>query len=198
MNNYIKYALSFVLVSAGILILIFYSDKEKSFPVSNSDEEIENSDMNSETIKVSIDIRKFDDRITTLTKENQGQEKIIPFIFITSKTCPPCSDNIVEYSELLNDHNLYFQPTLVFVDEESFNVDRFLYVNDLQIPYVTLDSEYAEQLYVYAEKIVFIDLNEEDVFFTLEIPTVTVSMSSKKQKLNDIAMTWVRVFKDEQ
>lgn len=198
MNNYIKYALSFVLVSAGILILIFYSDKEKSFPVSNSDEEIENSDMNSETIKVSIDIRKFDDRITTLTKVNQGKEKILPFIFITSKTCPPCSDNIVEYSELLNDHDLYFEPTLVFVDEESFKVERFLYVNDMHIPYVTIDSKYAVQLDVNTEKILFIDLNEEDVFFIVEIPTVTVSMSSKKQKLNDIAMIWERVFKDDQ
>ncbi|GEM_PF-6655837 len=198
MNNYIKYTFSFILVTAGILILIFYSDRRQSFPISIIKEDLENSEINSDSINISIDIQELNERIIALTKAKLGQERILPFMLITSKTCPPCSDNIVEYSELLNDHDLFFEPTLVFVDEESVNVDRFLYVNDLQVPHVMLDSEYAESLYAFAEKIIFIDLNKEDVFYTMEIPTVTVSISYKELKLNEVAMIWQEIFNQDE
>ena len=197
MNNLIKYIASIILIFTGIAIMVVHHSNNRNVDPLSFFEDKEADSVVPDTINAPVDVGPFQDRVNNLIVENPDQAKILPIIIATTKTCPPCSDNIVEYADLIRQHHLFFEPTLMFVDEQADLVERFLLVNDLQLPHIITKPGENESINGLFDHLIFIDLNEEKAFYNLEIPTITISLARKEGQLREVAAIWQRVFDEE-
>ncbi|TVQ03170.1 MAG: hypothetical protein EA359_10315 [Balneolaceae bacterium] len=192
MNNLMKYIASITLIFAGISILVLFNQKS-----GQSDHFISDSHATTGIINVSVDLQPFDERISLLSEDSDAR-KILPIMVLKPTACPPCINNVVEYSGLLRDDDRFLDLTLLFVDEHPDHVKRFLLTGDIHIPFEISDSENVDNFFSdLRQNLIFIDIEKQTAFSNLHIPNITTSFSYKQDQLNDVSMIWKNFFADK-
>jgi hypothetical protein len=192
LSSRIKYLISALLIIAGALILFLSNyNKQSEASVELPDPII--------PLSVSVDLKFLDYRLEELsTSQYANESKILPLMVVTTEICPPCVNNIDDYAELLTDHPRFFEPTLVFVDEEEPRVERFLLASAIEIPFEVLVKEETEPLFIESKQhIVFVNLDRQTVFHKANIPNVTTSLDYKNELLDDVSTMWKDLFAED-
>ncbi|NBC02318.1 MAG: hypothetical protein GVY20_01295 [Bacteroidetes bacterium] len=127
----VKYLISAVLIILGVMMLVQHQ------PGENAEPSVELPDP--APLSVPVDLQFLGDRVEELDmKEESNEPKILPLMVVTTKVCPPCVNNMDDYANLLKNDPLFFEPTLLFVDEDERQVERFLLTSAIDIPFEIL------------------------------------------------------------
>ncbi|NBC02707.1 MAG: hypothetical protein GVY20_03285 [Bacteroidetes bacterium] len=96
-----------------------------------------------------------------------------------------------DYANLLKNDPQFFEPTMVFVDVEKSDAERFVATTDLDIPFKLIRSEDAASLFLEAEQnLIFVDPKEQVVFHDIIIPNGVTQLAYKKGELNETVGLW--------
>lgn len=144
------------------------------------------------SIDLPVNLDTFEEHIANLKLPvNTDEMNILPFFALNVKVCPPCVNNVVEYAELLKENDLFFEPILVFADEEASVVERFVATTGLNMSFEILQSEDGgSPFHEAAQNLIFVDIYEHTAFYSIDIPNVTTPLTYKKDELHEVAMKW--------
>jgi hypothetical protein len=144
------------------------------------------------SINLPVNLNAFEEHIANLNLPvNPDETNILPFFALNVKVCPPCVNNVVEYAEMLKESDLFFEPILVFADEEDSVVERFMATTGLDMPFEILQSEGGNSPFQESvQNLLFVDIHEHSVFYSVEIPNVTTPLTYKKEELHEVSMKW--------
>lgn len=147
-------------------------------------------------ISVPVDLQLLGNRINELKlNQDSDRQKILPLLVITTKVCPPCVNNVADYAELLNDHPLFFEPTLLFIDVEESSAERFIAITDLDIAFEVFRTEDAISLFREAEQnLMFVDPQEQIIFQNIVIPNGVTPLDYKEAELEEALTFWKNNF----
>lgn len=187
LNHTIKYIISGILLVLGLGMLVHsYRMKAPEEPV-----QLETQTQSEQTLSLPVRFDAFEERIQNLRAAQDSEEKILPLMVVTPKVCPPCVNNIDDYAELLGENPLFFELTLVFVDEERTAAERFVATSKLGLPFERLSREEAVPLFRESEQnLIFIDLAEQRAFYNARIPNGVTLLAFKEEQLREIAGIW--------
>lgn len=143
-------------------------------------------------LSVPLNLDFLEDRMAELDKkQNSNEPKILPLLVVTTKICPPCIFNMDDYAKLLNDHPMFFEPTIVFVEVEKSAAERFVTTTDLDIPFKLIHREDAISLFREAEQnLMFVDPTEQVVFHNIAIPNGVTQLEYKEGELYETVELW--------
>ena len=190
MKNIIKYSFSIIMVAAGIAIWAFHNGSSKGTSVLPPMEggNIENDVMYSGVINEVVDLGLFQDRVNDLKAVNPEQEKILPIVILTTKSCPPCLNNVAEFADLLIKNERFYNPLLLVWNENETTVQRFLAVSSLELPFeVAKKDEHQSFLKELEQNLVFIDWETSIAFYNYPIPNFTSSTQHNAVLLYEVS-----------
>lgn len=184
LNSSIKFFTGIVLIGAGLLMLL--NNQRGDEPGQQFEED------SLLAANISVDLNPLRKRINSMADEYATDiERILPLIVLKAEACAPCIDNVAEYSALMEESDLFFKPTVIFLDEEKYKVERFLLTSKLDLPFVILDSEKADSLFLASrQNLIFIDPVQSNIFYQKEIPNALTHFDYKDNLLANVSEIW--------
>ncbi|MDR9417751.1 hypothetical protein [Gracilimonas sp.] len=182
MSDRIKYSVSTILLILSVIIYFSYNFKGTNIP---SDQDSGNNFTTSISI-VNSDIEKLFEKI-----DPDSSGKINPVIILTIEACYLCLNNVTEFSDLLRKDSTFTDPILLFIDENDNEVNKFIRLTELNIPYKNLPSSKINNLFSNLEQnLIFVDKFEKLVFYNFPIPNSIMLPESKLRIIEQAKETW--------
>lgn len=137
-----------------------------------------------------IDLKAFDDLLST--DKSSHKKKILSFIVLTTDACPSCLNNVSEYAQLIKQNEYFFEPVLIFVDEEKPLVERFVQTRGLDIPLKLLSSDVADPIFSEAKQnLIFVDRESNKAIYNFVIPNAVTSIEHKSSTIEESISKWI-------
>jgi len=123
----------------------------------------------------------------------EQEAEILALFVLKSSVCPPCVNNTLDYIELLGeitDKNI--ASTALFVEEDEEEVHRFMQITGLPVPYCFATEDLVPRpLQNSLQQLLFINVENEEIFYRLTIPgNVTSSLEYKRNVLDRVFSRW--------
>lgn len=187
-EKYNKLVLLVVVIALSVLAYDLINTQEV-------DVDPENDISFADPIIVPVDLDRLEQKITFSSSEiNEG--KILPIVSLSTNSCPPCVNNIIDFYHLTADHDTFLDIVLVFSNEDEESVERFLKIRSIDIPYMIMNSsEKVEFFSDLPQDLIFIDYKHQQAFLNFEIPNINTSLEFKTSILKDGIELWRKRYK---
>lgn len=115
--------------------------------------------------------------------------KIHPVIILTTEACYLCLNNVAEFSDLLKNDSSFAELILLFVDEDDTEIDKFIRLTELDIPFATI-SKIDDHIINEKQNLIFIDKPKKQIFYNYPIPNAIMLPENKVQIINQAKSIW--------
>lgn len=182
MRDLVKYSVSLILL---ILSVILFFNHNLGEPDLLSNQEIENN----YATYVGIDNSDVEHIFGKIDKIPAS--KIHPVIILTTSACYLCLNNVSEFSDLLKNDSTFADPVLVFLDENDRDVDKFIKLTELDIPYKNISaSKFNVHFNNEKQNLIFVDKLEKLIFYNFPIPNAIMLPESKVRIIEQAKEIW--------
>ncbi|WP_390299990.1 hypothetical protein [Gracilimonas halophila] len=182
MKEFIKYSLSTILLVLSVVLFYNYNFGE---PDLSADQQIGMS----YATHVNIDDSDFEHIFWEIDKVSAN--KIYPVIILTTAACYLCLNNVVEFSELLKNDTTFAEPILVFFEENDIEVNKFIRLTELDIPYKNLTNSNLNGHFTNEKQnLIFVDKRDNLIFYNFPIPNSIMLPERKIRIIQQAREAW--------
>ncbi|MCH2449983.1 MAG: hypothetical protein MK198_07530 [Gracilimonas sp.] len=182
MSNSVKYIISILLIAIS-LSLLTYDSWNFSTAIHGEDTLFEQSKTG--IVDIPLPLNEIE-----IIKNSQ--KKIQPIILLRPTACATCLNNLEDFKNLLKEREEFNDGVILFMNYERNAINHFMITTELDFSYEIIDSLQIHRSLraPVVQNILFLNPENERVFYNEPIPNFTTTLESKRALLTQVDSLW--------